>query len=91
MNLNELVTTLQRINPDLLLKADDTFFWSPAEKTVHYDKDGEREQGLWSLLHETGHALLEHTQYYSDVELVRMEVSAWEEAKSIGAEIGIHM
>ncbi len=84
MTLQELVTILQRENPHLHLAASDTFFWSPADKTVHYDSSSKGKEALWSLLHETGHALLGHTHYYSDVELVQMEVSAWEKAKDIG-------
>ncbi len=91
MTLQELIIALQQKFPGLLLQASDSFFWSPAEKTVHYDNNAKTKEGLWSLLHETGHALLNHVQYYSDVELVQMEVAAWEKAREIGEDLAIEI
>jgi hypothetical protein len=38
-------------------------------------------------LHETGHALLGHTSYQADFELVRLEAAAWERAKSLALSL----
>ncbi len=67
----------------------ETFYWSPAEEVVYYRPDNTTDEGSWALLHETGHALLKHTKYYSDIELVLMEVEAWEEAKSMAKDMKI--
>lgn len=69
----------------------DTFYWSPEHRTVYYDKSNKTPEGMWALLHESGHALLQHTQYYTDIELVLMEVAAWETAKNIAAEMHIEV
>jgi len=47
------------------------------------------ENALWSLLHETGHALLGHTTYKADFELLQLEVAAWEKAKEIAKVLEI--
>lgn len=44
---------------------------------------------VWSLLHETGHALLDHTSYKADFELLRLEVEAWERAKLLAADLDV--
>jgi hypothetical protein len=45
------------------------------------------QQAQWALLHETGHALLEHQSYKGDFELLRLEVAAWERAREVAATI----
>jgi len=83
----ELLTALATTYPSISLARGDNFYWSPAEKKVFYRPDNTTDEGSWALLHESGHALLDHTQYYSDIELVIMEVEAWEKAKLIAKEI----
>ena len=41
------------------------------------------------LLHEFGHALLEHADYHRDVELLQMERAAWDSAITLSNDIGI--
>jgi hypothetical protein len=62
------------------------FKWSPRESTIYYQPTGEVS---WSLLHELGHALLGHHDYASDLELLKIELAAWERAKQIGADYGV--
>lgn len=69
--------------PDVRYKSGTQYYWSPEDKTVFYKARDTSQEGIWSLLHETGHALLHHTNYYSDFELVKMEVAAWEKAKEL--------
>jgi len=42
----------------------------------------------WALLHEVGHALLEHHNYRSDLELISLESQAWDKAKVLGKKYG---
>ena len=69
----------------------DTFYWSPKNNTVYYDSSNKTVEGIWALLHESGHARLGHTQYYSDIELVLMEVDAWENAKELARLVNIEI
>jgi hypothetical protein len=62
------------------------FRWSPSEQTIYYPQN---DQVSWSLLHELGHALLSHQTYASDLELLKIELSAWDKAKQIGADYGV--
>lgn len=74
--------------PGVQLKADTKFSWSAPKNTITYDKDAiSTSEGLWSLLHEVGHAMLKHDSYKTDLELVKIEVAAWEEAKRISQKI----
>ncbi|MCA9323711.1 ImmA/IrrE family metallo-endopeptidase [Candidatus Saccharibacteria bacterium] len=86
MTLEDLAKNLRQTHTNIHLATADTFYWSPSDKTVYYDSRDSTTEGLWALLHETGHALLGHTQYYSDIELVQMEVAAWEKAKELAKE-----
>lgn len=88
-NISRLASELS--NQYLLKPAEKatTFYWSPAEKTVYYNPENNTEEGVWALLHESGHAILNHMVYSIDIELVKMEVQAWEKAKSIGKDLAV--
>lgn len=81
------IETLRRRFPQLHFTAGDTFCWSPGTREVFYDTNRRLDTGVWSLLHETGHALLEHASYKADFELIRLEVAAWEKAKELAVEL----
>ncbi len=82
-----VISQLKSKFPDLLFKSSDDFFWSPTDKTIYYDKKNDNEIEL--LFHETGHALLGHSNFESDVQLVSMERDAWDKAKTLAADFGI--
>ncbi|HEX9679775.1 MAG TPA: ImmA/IrrE family metallo-endopeptidase [Candidatus Saccharimonadales bacterium] len=66
------------------------FSWSPSTNTINYPVSALRSQsGMWSLLHELGHAILGHTDYASDLELLKIERAAWDEAQKIAANYAI--
>jgi hypothetical protein len=71
--------------------AGDKFCWSPETSEVTYDTHAPEPSGVWSLLHETGHALLEHVSYKADYELIRLEVAAWEKAKALASDMAIEI
>jgi hypothetical protein len=51
-------------------------YWSPSSRTIFFE-DTESVEAQWDLLHELGHALCEHANYFLDIELVRKEAEAW--------------
>lgn len=70
--------------------AGDTFSWDPKNTRICYKTARlESDNGLWALLHEIGHATLGHTDYKNDLELLHMEVAAWEEARQIANQYNI--
>jgi hypothetical protein len=87
--MDSVVKALHRSFPQLHFTAADTFCWSPETREVFYDTDRTADTGVWSLLHETGHALLDHASYKADFELIRLEVDAWEKAKELATDLAI--
>lgn len=88
--MNELLPKLQEAFPGLSFAPGTVFSWSPKDQTVIYVKDAsESTNPEWSLLHEVGHALLEHQSYASDFELVKLEAAAWEKATKLARDYGI--
>ncbi len=81
--LQSLVKTLQNTYPDVAFHPADTFYWAPEKLTVFYNPQSSQKHAHWSLLHELAHALLGHTDYTTDLQLVLIEMEAWEYAKSL--------
>lgn len=61
--------------------------WSPGSKSIVYSSE-DTPEALWGLLHEVGHALLDHTAYTSDAELLQKEAAAWYKALEVSKEYG---
>lgn len=75
--------------PDLQFVAGSRYCWSPLTNEIGYDENRHDVSADWSLLHETGHALLHHAAYYADFELIRLEMAAWAKARELAVEFGI--
>ena len=89
--MEELIVRLGTKFPGLRFKAGDQFYWSPETGEIVYEADGRGRKAVWSLLHETGHALSGHESYKADFELIRLETEAWERAGKLAGELGIDM
>lgn len=87
--MQKLLESLQQALPKQRFTAGKKFYWSPETGEVFYKVDGKGERDVWALLHETGHALLEHKSYQTDIELLKMEIAAWEKAHELGSKFGI--
>ena len=87
--MQKLLESLQLALPEQQFTAGKKFYWSPESGEVFYNVDGAGERDAWALLHETGHALLEHESYKTDIELLKMEIAAWEKAHELGTQFGI--
>jgi hypothetical protein len=88
--MNELVPKLQQTYPDITFIKGEVFHWSPKNKQVTYPTSEAPKDNL-SLLHETGHALLKHTSYTSDMQLLKKEVAAWQKAVQLAPEFGVEI
>jgi len=89
MQQSNLIKKLCKDNPKLTFKVSESYYWSPKNKTVYYQKDNSTPIGLWALIHETCHGLLNHKTYQSDFELVKLEVSAWGRAENLAKKYGL--
>lgn len=84
--------TLNRLTirfPGLAFREGKVFCWSPGTQEVIYNSASDPRTAPWSLLHEASHALLKHTTYNTDFELLRLELAAWEYAKQLAEELDI--
>jgi len=88
-SMDELVSRLQQDYPELSFIAGDAACWSPRDSHVYYILDD--HAGVAGLLHELAHALLGHTAYASDLDLLKKEVAAWEKAISLAELYGLQL
>jgi hypothetical protein len=89
MVMEKLIVKLQTSFPNLSFAAGRQFYWSPENGAIFYKTEAKGREAAWSLLHETGHALLDHQSYQADVELLRLEVAAWGKARELAALFNI--
>jgi hypothetical protein len=89
MNTEAIIASLAERFTHLTFLTDETFYWSPKDLSIHYNQHDATKEASWALLHEVGHALLEHRKYYSDIELVQMELEAWEKADMLAGEFAV--
>lgn len=88
--MDTLILKLRKDYPGLQFETADSFYWSPKDQKVFYNNDPkDKTVANWSLLHEVGHGLLGHIAFESDFQLLKMEVEAWEEARTISTKYGI--
>lgn len=85
----KLIERLQVSHPQLKFTAGPQFCWSPETGEIFYKPGLKGSRAKWSLLHETGHALLGHVGYKADFELLRLEMEAWERAKQLASDFDI--
>ncbi len=87
--MKQLINKLRFAFPHLKFVGGTQFYWSPESGEIFYNSRANSAHAQWSLLHETGHALLGHTSYKADYELVRLEVAAWDRAKQLAAQFSL--
>lgn len=73
-----LLKTIQDDYPQFSFVEGSVFRWSPESKTIYVDSTS--EQAPLFVLHELGHALLNHQSYTQDINLLKLERDAWEYA-----------
>ncbi|MEX0668309.1 MAG: hypothetical protein WD061_01045 [Candidatus Saccharimonadales bacterium] len=76
--------------PNLKFAGGSYFVWSPKISTIFFDEsEYNTSRGRLALLHEIGHAELEHSGYSSDISLLNMEIDAWDFAADKAEEFGV--
>ncbi len=86
--MDSLLERLRHDYPDLQFIVGTTCCWSPDNKSIMYVLEPGLE-ATWSILHELGHAILNHQNYKTDVELLQKEVLAWGKAHELAQTYGI--
>lgn len=96
--MEKTLKQLKRHFPELSFVPGERFCWSPETGEIFYkplapsDKStasAAPQEPIWSLLHETGHALLGHQNYRADFQLIRLEMAAWAKARELATDFGI--
>lgn len=79
-SIDKLVKQLKIAYPDISFVEDGTNRWNSDQQTIFYNP--EQPQAELLLLHEVGHMLLKHDEYFYDAELLKIEVAAWAKVRS---------
>lgn len=91
-DVNVLIERIATDHPDFTFVEDSRFSWHAGHKRVSFKKTAlNSEHGVWTVLHELGHALLNHTDYRYDIELLQMEAAAWARAHELAAGYGVQI
>jgi hypothetical protein len=91
-NNSALLQKITHAFPDISFIASQTFMWSAKKHTIFFDpKRINNSRGIMGLLHEIGHASLKHQNFDLDIDLLNMEVDAWQKAKQLGNHFGIEI
>ncbi len=76
--------------PQLEFVESSYFAYDAAEDQIHYDSSRlDSMLGRLSLLHEISHCLLGHFHYSFDMELLMMEVAAWDKTRQLASELAL--
>lgn len=70
-----LIKKLRADYPQFSFKKSPSFSWSQSNQTIYYINT---DDNCNLLLHELSHALLGHTSYSRDIQLITMEREAWD-------------
>jgi len=92
LNLETLLERIAADYPDLQLVEGAQFAWHAQQKHLAYKKTSKNTtQNIFALLHELGHAVLNHHEYAYDIELLQLEVAAWEKARELAKRYGVEL
>lgn len=83
LSITSLLPRLSADFPNIRFVASDDFRWSPSDSTVYYHS---KSTELSQLFHELSHAILGHNDYSRDINLLKMERDAWEQARKLSRQ-----
>src|SRR5438309_1715875 len=89
--LNNFIVQIAQDYPQFKFQPGAQEHWSPRTNTITYNDSELAEELRYGLLHELAHALLDHNNYQSDFELLKMEAEAWRLAAKIGRKYKIKL
>lgn len=88
-SLNSFLAKLKKDYPAYGFKPGKQDHWSPGKQIITYNPEKSFKQSSFAILHELAHAELDHHNYTSDLELVKLESEAWLLAAKIGKNYGV--
>ena len=91
-SIHNILPIIEKDYPNIKFKAGEIFLWSPKSQTITYTThQTNAEHGVWALIHELAHAELEHNNYKSDFDLLKLESEAWKHAKQIAKRYQVNI
>ncbi len=92
MTVQRALKHLKKHLPHVIYEPGESFFWSPKHQKITYDSTPRaNDSAIWALLHESAHAILNHQKYSFDIDLLLLEVEAWDKAKDLAQELGVNI
>lgn len=88
--MEKLIRKIKQDHPGLVFNSGRSHCWLPEKGQILY-AGGEKPHSIEGLLHELGHARLDHDGYVSDLELLQKEVEAWQEAQCLAQLYGVNL
>ena len=86
--MDKLLPKFRQDFPDITFRIGSVFSWSPKDKVITYVERTTDDKAIWSIIHEISHAQLHHTTYTYDIELLQLEVAAWQYAVPLAQSYG---
>jgi len=83
--IENLISRLKHDYPTYIFQEGAQEHWSPKDKTIFFNSS----HPCFGVLHELAHAVLKHSTYQTDFELLKLESEAWELAAKIGQKYNI--
>lgn len=80
LSIDSLLSRLATDFPDIVFREANSFSWAPSTQTITFTRT--EPHSVERLLHELGHAQLDHTTYDRDIDLIGMERDAWQLART---------
>lgn len=82
-----LLKKLEHRLPLVEFRTGNTFAWDYTAPSITYDATSPLVDAY--LLHEAGHALLNHQEYTTSIQLLELERDAWQKAEDLSKELGV--
>jgi hypothetical protein len=82
---NKIIDLLKKDYPNFMFHEGAEEHWSPKTNTIFFDP----KRQCSGVLHELAHALLKHSNYKTDFELLKLESEAWELAVELGKKYNV--
>ena len=83
----DFLQTLQQDFKDIRFIRGKNNIWSPQTREIYYSLPLSK----YSILHELGHALENHTTYKLDIQLLKLEADAWHKARKLARKYNMQI
>lgn len=90
-NYGDFVQRLKKDYSEYRFREGGRFAFRTPSTIIYEDCGGRGENGCrLQLLHELGHAILGHREFWTDVERIKIERAAWEKARELAEQYNIY-